>query len=1227
MVKQDIICLLGNDGSGKSSICEMINSEKDVNNNTIVAIERSNGLGIKFGIDPSIVDKMTLEYTFDGENFNKIMLPDQTINQEQIYWIILDCDIDIIQKRIQSRPTSDIWETRKALKYFQQRFHHLSAHFGIPLVDTTQRTLQQVYDEVLDIVRKYSNYYRYYRQMGTQILNYNQIQECDLENKLYKIINTYDMEKITDLPEYTQEFDNVDKRKLYIRWYINNNSLEIDQQKNILHIGEYELPITGIILKLVTEGESKKVYKDISGNPFTKTLAFIILKSTIYSHSMQVTGEINNLGSIRACGSQLIMEMMWRNGLKHSYRSINFNGIIVSDFIDEISPIEVIVKRYCQGTDKHSFYDILENENIVLSNSDGEYLCGPYVRFDWRNPNHISPKTKKSLNKNSYYYIYEQIVGKEEFFNKVLANKQYAIPVGDKNITEDLLTHVIDIKQTKLCVLKMFMVLQSYFFRVNLLIKDVCFMLNKNGEQFWSEINQDCMRITAIDSNQNKFDKDIWRAGGSSSREQILQKWNDFNKIFIDYFMKNKFHQTELLNYNSYFYIEEIEKLLTNTKLKIPINLQELWLAIRGKNPRSILVTMDMFNGQPVLVKSSEVCETHSNGDYWQAMEKLSIFPDILIVDLNGAFGEIDTKNRQIIKKLAQKYHVYTGGGLRSSSDVEDMLKSSVRRCVVASADDALIMKIPKERLVVEISINEQNEVLIHGRQTNTHVNIITRINQLIQIGVYVISITFVQNEGHLSGIPRQQIRDLILQIPQNIKRIYIAGGISTLDDLEYLWSFTRIVPQLGSAIWKNKLTIGNILNSMINFNNNGTVSAIIQDINGPVKGLCYMNRQSIEQTCQYRKLYRYSRKLGKVIMKGERSGDIQHIIQISLDCDSDAMLITVDSKKPFCHTGNHSCFCLQTSIKANLATLADHIKSKINDDSYTGKMQRNPQLALAKVMEEFWEVLASHRDNQVSECSDLFVHLVMYLNGIGVTMEDIFNELNARRWTPKMFIEQNEISDKKLKEIIIGITTTKYTNKTDRFAEEHLGIKILRQSGRNLCIKGEIIDRNKFFKYFDYDENIKLSLFPSKPKDMPWLLASKRVTHLITFETVVKNYPTVYTVLHEIVDPSICLALICRKGACIEPEKWTRQNKPLIAAEHVSQVTRFFELNNIDPVTYHLDRVTGSSEGYLVNTDLYLLADAIVESGRTLEENNLEIWKVIIPKGQVRIALYGRCN
>ncbi|CAF4434739.1 unnamed protein product, partial [Adineta steineri] len=150
--------------------------------------------------------------------------------------------------------------------------------------------------------------------------------------------------------------------------------------------------------------------------------------------------------------------------------------------------------------------------------------------------------------------------------------------------------------------------------------------------------------------------------------------------------------------------------------------------------------------------------------------------------------------------------------------------------------------------------------------------------------------------------------------------------------------------------------------------------------------------------------------------------------------------------------------------------------------------------------MEEFWEVVAGHEDNQISECSDLFVHLIMYLNGMGITIEDISNELNSRRWKEKQNNNQH-ITEQITKEIIIGITTSKYTEKTDRFAEEELGIKITRHSNRNFQVHGEIIDENKFSKYFGNEATMKLSFHSIKPKDMIWLLASKRVTHIISFE------------------------------------------------------------------------------------------------------------------------------
>ena len=55
----------------------------------------------------------------------------------------------------------------------------------------------------------------------------------------------------------------------------------------------------------------------------------------------------------------------------------------------------------------------------------------------------------------------------------------------------------------------------------------------------------------------------------------------------------------------------------------------------------------------------------------------------------------------------------------------------------------------------------------------------------------------------------------------------------------------------------------------------------------------------------------------------------------------------------------------------------------------------------------------------------------------------------------------------------------------------------------------------------------------------------------------------------------------------------------------------------------YHLDRVVGASEGYLVNSTKYTLCDAIVETGKSIEANNLQVWEYIIPKGQIMIGLF----
>ena len=843
-----------------------------------------------------------------------------------------------------------------------------------------------------------------------------------------------------------------------------------------------------------------------------------------------------------------------------------------------------------------------------------------------------------------YYYVVEEMFGqrsnlgnlkisggKEIFFKTFLNNPEKVRPFGDKSMNEELLHNVIDTQQTKKTVLKMFLTIQAYFRRVGLEIQDTCFMLNRSGTVLWSEINQDCMRIKALDGS-DQFDKDIWRAGGSSTKDLLVQKWNTFNEMFRTFFLQkeNRYHNGCMFRFNRYDYYDEVNRIIYDKRLTVLPSYSNIYQDLSPReNRRRVIVTMDLYDQQPVLVKSGVVSQVHSDGGIVEAFKKISIFPDILVVDLNGAINSDTKTNRGVIKKLATKYYIHSGGGLRTIEDVQDVLESSARRIVVSSnTDDSFIKQIPKDRLIVELSVDENDDILIKGRKENTYVKIYEKLKSLVALGVEAISITFHCTEGHLSGIPREQINRIMLGMPSSIEKVIIAGGISTLDDLEYLWSYKKIIPQLGSAIWLNKLSVGDIYNAMTKYHNN-MVSTIIQDVHGRVKGLVYSSRESIEKTCETRMLYRYSRKLGRVIMKGEESGNVQHVIKMSHDCDNDALLVTVGNNgdghyedAPFCHTKNDSCFSLQTAIKANLGTLSDYIRSRKDGNSYTAKMQKNPGLALAKLMEEFWEIVTASDKTRVEECSDFLVHYIMYLNGMGIDLYAILNELNARKWNPQL----NQVLNvkKESNEIIIAITPSKYCNKTDTFAEEQLGVRIDRgeSNSRNLKVNYKVINYGKYSRYFG-DKN--LIFVTSRPKDMPFLIAFGRIDGALTYNTVVENNPQVYKKVLEVPDETISLALIKRKGDIIDPKQWTKDNKALIATEHVSHVHNYLLEQDLDEHAFSLDRVIGSSEGYMVNNtkDEYLLCDAIVETGKTLDENGLEVWKTVLEKGQVMIGLY----
>ncbi len=97
---------------------------------------------------------------------------------------------------------------------------------------------------------------------------------------------------------------------------------------------------------------------------------------------------------------------------------------------------------------------------------------------------------------------------------------------------------------------------------------------------------------------------------------------------------------------------------------------------------------------------------------------------------------------------------------------------------------------------------------------------------------------------------------------------------------------------------------------SQIKFDANGLIPAIIQDAEtNEVLMLAYMNRESLQLTLEKGETWFWSRSREELWHKGETSGNTQHVIEIRVDCDEDALLILVHPAGPACHTGNQTCF------------------------------------------------------------------------------------------------------------------------------------------------------------------------------------------------------------------------------------------------------------------------------------------------------------------------------
>ena len=196
-----------------------------------------------------------------------------------------------------------------------------------------------------------------------------------------------------------------------------------------------------------------------------------------------------------------------------------------------------------------------------------------------------------------------------------------------------------------------------------------------------------------------------------------------------------------------------------------------------------------------------------------------------------------------------------------------------------------------------------------------------------------------------------------------------------------------------------------------LKFDERGLIPAVVVDsITREVLTVAYMNKESLKISMEKGLTCFYSRSRNELWLKGETSGNYQHIVSITADCDKDALTVVVEKDGPACHTGTNSCFTnpvyqsdeLHQFTREGLYGLLLERKAKMPEGSYTTYLfEKGIDKILKRVGEECTEVIiagkADDKRETVYEIADLAYHVMVLMCEMGISVEDVHRELASR--------------------------------------------------------------------------------------------------------------------------------------------------------------------------------------------------------------------------------------
>ncbi|MBE6726335.1 MAG: bifunctional phosphoribosyl-AMP cyclohydrolase/phosphoribosyl-ATP diphosphatase HisIE [Ruminococcaceae bacterium] len=211
-----------------------------------------------------------------------------------------------------------------------------------------------------------------------------------------------------------------------------------------------------------------------------------------------------------------------------------------------------------------------------------------------------------------------------------------------------------------------------------------------------------------------------------------------------------------------------------------------------------------------------------------------------------------------------------------------------------------------------------------------------------------------------------------------------------------------------------------------LRFDERGLIPVVVQDaVTGQVLTVAYMNMESLKISLEKELTCFYSRSRQTLWLKGETSGNVQHIVSITADCDYDALVVKVEPEGPACHLGTTSCFTNTLAQSAErkdfsldlLMELIRERKEHPKEGSYTNYLfDKGLDKILKKVGEESTEVIIAAKDGDkaetVYEIADLTYHILVLMIEAGISLGDIHRELASRHVIDKKVKQERSAAE-----------------------------------------------------------------------------------------------------------------------------------------------------------------------------------------------------------------------